>query len=119
MVFQAVKIAVNPASAGFHTMVKVIVASFSVAADAFHPPVPRVEISALSVLKFTFKSLTLVISVDDASGVAYDLIADYDVSMDGRRFVFPKYNPTPESGPKARVVLNWFATLRRLASAGK
>jgi len=55
----------------------------------------------------------------DASGVAYDLIADYDVSMDGRRFVFPKYNPTPESGPKARVVLNWFATLRRLASAGK
>jgi len=47
----------------------------------------------------------------DASGFA--------AVVPGRRFVFPKYNPTPESGPKARVVLNWFAALRRLASAGK
>jgi dipeptidyl aminopeptidase/acylaminoacyl peptidase len=54
-----------------------------------------------------------------AQDAAYDLMADYDVSTDGKRFVFPKYNPAPETGPRVRIILNWFAALRRLTSTGK
>jgi serine/threonine-protein kinase len=55
----------------------------------------------------------------DSSGVAYDWMADYDVSNDGRRFAFPKYSPDSGNAPHARVILGWFSELRRLTTAGK
>jgi serine/threonine protein kinase/Tol biopolymer transport system component len=56
---------------------------------------------------------------EDSSGRAYDFMADYDVSNDGRRFVFPKYNPNSSNVPRARVILGWFSELKRLTIAGK
>jgi serine/threonine-protein kinase len=53
---------------------------------------------------------------EDASGFAYDLMADYDVSLDGQRFVFPKYNREVSNVPKVRVILNWFAGIKRLTN---
>jgi serine/threonine-protein kinase len=49
---------------------------------------------------------------EDASGFAYDLMADYDVSLDGQRFVFPKYNREVSNVPKVRVILNWFDAIK-------
>ncbi len=56
---------------------------------------------------------------EDSSGIAYHLMADYDVSNDGRRFVFPKYNPESSNVPRATVILDWFVELKRLTTAGK
>jgi Tol biopolymer transport system component len=56
---------------------------------------------------------------EDSSGMAYNFMADYDVSNDGRRFVFPKYKPDSSNAPRARVILGWFSELKRLTSAGK
>ena len=56
---------------------------------------------------------------EDGSGRAYGFMADYDVSTDGRRFVFPKYAPNSSNAPRARVVLGWPAELKRLVGAGK
>ena len=53
---------------------------------------------------------------EDASGFAYDLMADYDVSLDGQRFVFPKYNREASNVPKVRVILNWFDAIKRLTN---
>jgi serine/threonine-protein kinase len=49
------------------------------------------------------------------SGLAYDLDADYDVSLDGQRFVIPKRVLDVSNTPTGGVVLNWFEELRRLA----
>jgi hypothetical protein len=46
-------------------------------------------------------------------------MADYDVSNDGRRFVFPKYNPNPSNIPRARVILDWFLELKRVTTTAK
>jgi len=54
----------------------------------------------------------------DASGRAYDMSADFDVSADGQRFVMPKHELNSSSLPVARVVLNWFEELKRLAPTG-
>ncbi|HSQ19476.1 MAG TPA: hypothetical protein VLR92_03795, partial [Blastocatellia bacterium] len=56
---------------------------------------------------------------EDSSGRAYGFMADYDVSNDGRRFVFPKYTPSSSNAPRPRVILGWSAELKRLAGAGK
>jgi serine/threonine protein kinase/Tol biopolymer transport system component len=56
---------------------------------------------------------------EDSSGMAYGLMADYDVSNDGRRFVFPKYNPDSSNVPRARVILDWFFELKRVTTPGK
>jgi eukaryotic-like serine/threonine-protein kinase len=56
---------------------------------------------------------------EDSSGRAYGLMADYDVSNDGQRFVFPKYNPNAASVARARVILDWFLELKRLTRAAK
>jgi serine/threonine protein kinase/Tol biopolymer transport system component len=56
---------------------------------------------------------------EDSSGRAYGLMADYDVSNDGQRFVCPKYNPNSASVPRARVTLDWFLELKRVTNAGK
>jgi serine/threonine protein kinase/Tol biopolymer transport system component len=56
---------------------------------------------------------------EDSSGRAYGFMADYDVSNDGQRFVFPKYNPNSASVPRARVILDWFLELKRVTNAGK
>jgi serine/threonine protein kinase len=56
---------------------------------------------------------------EDSSGRAYDLMADYDVSNDGRRFVFPKYNPNSSNVPRIRVILDWFVELKRVTATGK
>jgi hypothetical protein len=56
---------------------------------------------------------------EDSSGRAYGFMADYDVSNDGRRFVFPKYNPNAANVPRASVILDWFVELKRLTDAGK
>jgi serine/threonine protein kinase len=56
----------------------------------------------------------------DSSGGAYrGFLADYDVANDGRRFVFPKYNPKSSNAPRARIILGWSAELKRLAGTGK
>jgi Tol biopolymer transport system component len=49
------------------------------------------------------------------SGQAYDLLADYDVSLDGQRFVMPKRELAAANAPTGSVVLNWFEELRGLA----
>jgi dipeptidyl aminopeptidase/acylaminoacyl peptidase len=56
---------------------------------------------------------------ENSSGRAYGLMADYDVSNDGQRFVFPKYKPDSSDAPRPRVILGWFSELKRLTSAGK
>jgi len=56
---------------------------------------------------------------EDSSGRAYDFMADYDVSNDGRRFVFPKYHPDSTNVPHARVILDWFLELKRVTATGK
>jgi serine/threonine-protein kinase len=55
----------------------------------------------------------------DSSGIAYELMADYDVSKDGQRFVFPKSSPESAEVPHARVILDWFSELKRLTTAAK
>jgi hypothetical protein len=49
------------------------------------------------------------------SGLAYDLDANYDVSLDGQRFVVPKRELDVSNTSTGGVVLNWFEELRRLA----
>jgi len=56
---------------------------------------------------------------EDSSGRAYDFMADYDVSTDGRRFGFPKYKPNSSNIPRVRVVLDWFLELKRITNAEK
>lgn len=56
---------------------------------------------------------------DDASGPAYNIIADYDVSPDGQRFVMPKYSAEARNPPSAIVILNWSEELKRRVAAGK
>ncbi|HET6668709.1 MAG TPA: protein kinase [Pyrinomonadaceae bacterium] len=56
---------------------------------------------------------------DDSSGMAYGFMADYDVSNDGRRFVFPKHNPDSSNVPRPRVILDWFFELKRITTAGR
>ena len=56
---------------------------------------------------------------DDASGPAYNIIADYDVSPDGQRFVMPKYTAEARNPPNAIVILNWSEELKRKVAAGK
>lgn len=54
------------------------------------------------------------------SGIPMDTpLADYDVSNDARRFVFPKYKPTSSNVPRARVILDWSLELMRVTTAGK
>jgi eukaryotic-like serine/threonine-protein kinase len=55
--------------------------------------------------------------VEDSSGKAYDFMADYDVSNDGRRFVLPKYNPNSSNTPRIRMMLDWFSELKRITTA--
>lgn len=54
---------------------------------------------------------------DDASGPAYDFIADYDVSPDGQRFAMPKYSVEGASSPNAHLILNWSQGLKRLTNS--
>jgi serine/threonine-protein kinase len=56
---------------------------------------------------------------EESSGRAYEFMADYDISKDGSRFVTPKYNPNSTNVPRARVILNWFAELKRLATSSR
>jgi Tol biopolymer transport system component len=56
---------------------------------------------------------------DDSSGRAYNFMADYDVSNDVRRFVFPKYKPNYSNTPRIRVKLDWFFELKRITTVGK
>jgi serine/threonine-protein kinase len=56
---------------------------------------------------------------EDSSGRAYSFMADYDVSNDGRRFVFPKYKPNSSNIPRIRVMLDWFLELKRVTTGGK
>ena len=56
---------------------------------------------------------------EDASGPAYDVIADYDVSPDGQRFIMPKYKQDASYIPNARVILAWFEELKRQRTTGK
>jgi len=50
---------------------------------------------------------------EDSSGPAYDLMADYDVSADGQRFVMPNYKVDASNIPNARVILSWFDEIKR------
>ena len=83
------------------------------------------ELLAVSVspgLTFTAGKPSVLFSrsmQEDSSGRAYGFMADYDVSNDGRRFVFPKYTPNSSNAPRARVILGWVQELKRLAGAGK
>ena len=52
--------------------------------------------------------------LDDSSGPAYGMVADYDVSTDGQRFIMRKQNLDTSQIPTARIVLNWFDELKRL-----
>ena len=54
--------------------------------------------------------------LDDSSGPAYGMVADYDVSTDGLRFIMRKHNPDTGQIPTARIVLNWFDELKRLTT---
>jgi Tol biopolymer transport system component len=53
---------------------------------------------------------------EDASGAVYNLIADFDVSLDGQHFVIPKYSADARTPPKAIVILNWREELKRKMS---
>jgi Tol biopolymer transport system component len=55
-------------------------------------------------------------AIDDSSGPAYGMAADYDVSLDGQRFIMRKHNLDNSQIPAARIVLNWFDELKRLTS---
>ena len=55
-------------------------------------------------------------ALDDSSGPAYGMTADYDVSLDGQRFIMRKHNPDNSQIPAVRIVLNWFDELKRLTS---
>ena len=50
----------------------------------------------------------------DSSGLAYELMADYDVSNNGKRFVFPGYTLNSSNVPRIRVILDWFVELERV-----
>ena len=52
--------------------------------------------------------------VDDSSGPAYGMAANYDVSSDGKRFIMRKPNSDTAQIPVARIMLNWFDELKRL-----
>ena len=56
---------------------------------------------------------------DDGSGPAYNIIADYDVSPDGQRFVMPKYTVEARNPQNGIVILNWTEELKRKVVAGK
>jgi hypothetical protein len=56
---------------------------------------------------------------EDASGLAYDIIADFDVSADGQHFVMPRYSAEAHNPPGSIVILNWREELKRKMSAGK
>ena len=56
---------------------------------------------------------------EDASGPAYNIIADFDVSLDGQHFVMPKYTAEARNPPKAIVILNWREELKRKMTASK
>ena len=56
---------------------------------------------------------------EDASGPAYDIIADFDVSADGQHFVMPRYSAEARNPPGSIVILNWREELKRKMSAGK
>ena len=56
---------------------------------------------------------------EDASGPAYDIIADYDVSPDGQHFVMPKYSAEARKPANAIVILNWSEELKRRVASGK
>jgi serine/threonine protein kinase len=56
--------------------------------------------------------------LDDSSGSAYEMAADYDVSPDGQRFIMRKHNLETAQIPAARIILNWFDELKRLTSTG-
>lgn len=56
---------------------------------------------------------------DDSSGPAYGMSADYDVSLDGQRFVMRKHNQDNNQVPTARIVFNWFDELKRLTSTNR
>jgi len=56
---------------------------------------------------------------EDASGPAYNIIADFDVSPDGQRFVMRKYTAEARNPPKAIVILNWREELKRKMSASR
>ena len=56
---------------------------------------------------------------DDSSGPAYGMSADYDVSLDGQRFVMRKHNQDNNQVPAARIVFNWFDELKRLTSTNR
>jgi serine/threonine-protein kinase len=49
---------------------------------------------------------------------AFDLLHDFDVSPDGRRFLMIQEDEEA-SRPRFHIVLNWFSELERLAPAGK
>lgn len=55
--------------------------------------------------------------LDDSSGPAYGMVADYDVSADGKRFIMRKHNPDPSQIPVARIILNWFDELKRVTTS--
>ena len=55
-------------------------------------------------------------ALDDSSGPAYGMTADYGVSLDGQRFIMRKHNPDNSQIPAVRIVLNWFDELKRLTS---
>lgn len=56
---------------------------------------------------------------ESAAGSAYGLTADYDVSLEGQRFVFPKYDPNVSSAPKLKVILNWFDAITQLSGSAR
>jgi serine/threonine protein kinase/Tol biopolymer transport system component len=55
-------------------------------------------------------------ALDDSSGPAYGMAADYDVSLDGQRFIMRKHNPDNSQIPAVRIVFNWFDEIKRLTS---
>jgi Tol biopolymer transport system component len=55
--------------------------------------------------------------LDDSSGPAYGMVADYDVSADGKRFIMRKHNSDTAQIPVARIILNWFDELKRVTTS--
>ena len=55
-------------------------------------------------------------ALDDSSGPAYGMAADYDVSLDGQRFIMRKHNLDNSQIPAARIIFNWFDELKRLTA---
>jgi serine/threonine-protein kinase len=54
--------------------------------------------------------------VDDSSGAAYRMAANYDISPDGRHFIMRTHDLDATQVPTARVILNWFDELKRFTS---